>query len=118
MAHFIGAYNYDKNHKETISNAQAGFTGNVQEETCEKMEMYLNNLADAATADKDHIQQLTSTNDQLVRTNAALSTQLQTLQEQNTKLMAQMMELMKVMTSGSVPPTKRHRQSLCKPGKP
>ena len=80
MAHFIEAYNYDENHKEMISNAQAGFTGNVQEETGEKMEMYLNNLADAATADKDHIQQLTSTNDQLGRINATLSTQLQTLQ--------------------------------------
>ena len=102
-AHFIEAYNYDENHKEMISNAQAGFAGNIQEETGEKMEMYLNNLADAATADKDHIQQLTSTNDQLVQINATLSTQIQTLQEQNTKLMAQMTELMKMMTSGGAP---------------
>ena len=76
-AHFIETYNYDENHKEMITDAQAGFTGNVQEAAGEKMEMYLNNLADAATADKDHIQQLTNTNNQLVRINAMLSTQLQ-----------------------------------------
>jgi len=112
--HFITEWNSEQKYARATAN-KTGYhsAANVEDSDISQLGTYLDNIAEAATADKEHIQQLTHTNDTLVQNNGALAVQmvqlLNDIKNQNKAIIQQNDTALKFLKSQS-------NQNLTPPG--
>ena len=75
--HFITEWNSEQKYEQATANKTGyHYAAYVEDSDLSQLGTYLDNIAEAATADKEHIKQLTHTNDTSVQNNGTLAVQM------------------------------------------